>query len=80
MNLHQVEFEDLLGVLHHAKLLDSWRTPADITVHVAEYAGNDVFIIVDPGFEHGIVIEADDAPYGGSIHEQARDAIRRGLL
>lgn len=80
MNLHQVSFEDYTDIVRRAKQLDCWTTAGGLTVHVAEYAGNDVLVISDPITGGAIVMESNDANYGGSIHDHARHAKRIGTL
>lgn len=72
MNLHEVSFEDYLNILSRSHVLRSWATPTGQSIHVVEYAGNDVLIITEPIQGNAVVIESNDANYGGSIHDQAR--------
>lgn len=72
MNLHEVTFENYLDIMAHADVIKSWETAGGQLVHVAEYAGNEVLIITEPISGSALVIESDDTPYGGSIHDQAR--------
>ena len=74
MNLHHVDFETCADILSTAKLLDSWTVPGGVMVHVAEYAGNDVLIISEPATGGALIIESNDANYGGSIHDHVRRA------
>lgn len=78
MNLHEVSFEDYLDILSRSKGLHSWETSAGQIIHVVEYGGNDVLIITEPIHGTAVVIESNDANYGGSIHDQARNDRARG--
>lgn len=72
MNLHEVSFEDYLDIMAHADVFKSLETAGGLLIHVAEYAGNEVLVITEPITGNALVIESDDTPYGGSIHDQAR--------
>lgn len=74
MNLHEVSFENYIDILVQADVIHSLETAAGQLIHVAEYAGNEVLIITEPVTGSALVIESDDTPYGGSIHDQARYA------
>lgn len=80
MNLHRVDFEDYIDILARSKVLTTLDAAGGGSIHVAEYAGNDVLIITDMLTGGAVVIESDDAAYGGSIHHHARQARGFGLL
>jgi hypothetical protein len=80
MNLHVVEYADLLDIMTKATILAATPMPSGGAIYVAEYAGNDVVIVTDGLSGAATVIEADDANYGGSIHEHARHAHDIGTL
>lgn len=80
MNAYPVDLEDHLDILDKSKVLHTWSTKGGMTVHVAEFSGNDVLIIGSVVDGSAIIIESDDAEFGGSTHEHVRNAIARGTL
>ena len=80
MKAYQVDFEDRLDILDKSKVLHTWSTLGGMTVHVVEFSGNDVLIIGSILDGSAVVIESDDAAFGGSTHYHVRNALRLGTL
>lgn len=80
MNLHVVDCEDFAEILALSVVLDQWDRPDGSRVYVAEYAENDVLFVSEAGTGSVLVIESGVEPYGTSIHDEARHAVKLGLL
>jgi hypothetical protein len=80
MNVHHLSFEDACDAIQRSLVLHSCNLPGGGTLYVVEYGGNDALIVTELMTGSALVIESNDASYGGSIHEHTRRAIELGTL
>ena len=78
MKAYQVDFDDYADIIDKSKILNVFSTAGGTDVYVVEFMGGDAFVITGPFDNGAIVIESDHAPFGGSTHEYARNAIAAG--
>lgn len=80
MKAYQVDFDDYADIIDKSKILNVFSTAGGTDVYVVEFMGGDALVITGPFDNGAIVIESDDAAFGGSTHDHVRNAIHLGTL
>jgi hypothetical protein len=74
MNVFEVDCDDFAEIGGASNVLDTWQLPYGLTLHVAEHQGRDWLFFCDNFSGGTLLVDAEDAAYGGSTHDRLRHA------
>lgn len=80
MNLTSLSFSEFHDIIARSIVLHVWDERTDLFGYAVVHDGEDLVLLFHARSATGIVIDANDAAYGGSIHDHIRQGRRNGSL